>query len=222
MHDLFDGSANIRRYERSVFTPRQCELISFENYDKYTLTHLLFEGRGTYLFILKAPVRVELAPQGTFAHHIRRGSALTFSVGGQTFCIDSKVSQAQGAATMSFVGFDASGNLRLVPEGGITAVEMGIKYGADASPFLVVNGKRLSITDTSKRSRDRLLLAQLKTGEIAFIYIKGVDIARASDYALQLGCSSAAVIANERRIDIYSKSILQDRQSGCRAVFTVQ
>jgi len=46
--------------------------------------------------------------------------------------------------------------LRLVPDGGLAAVDAGVVYGAEASPFLVVNGKRLKITDEAKRSRDRL------------------------------------------------------------------
>ncbi len=221
LYDLFDGSANIRHYERAPFMPRQCELFAFHDYDKYTVTHLLFEGRNTFVFIIKDRVVVEAAPHGTFAHHISKGAALTFSVGGLTYCADSKLYQVLGAEKQSFVGFDSNGVLRLVPDGGLAAVDAGVVYGAEASPFLVVNGKRLKITDETKRSRDRLLLGQLLTGEPVFIYIKGVDVARAADYALQLGCQSAAVIGNERRIDIYSKSITQDRQSGCRAVFTV-
>ena len=222
MYDLFDGSADLRHYDRTAFIPCQCELLAFESYAKYTLTHLLFEGRDTFLFIAKAPVAVELAPNGTFAHHIRSGATLSFSVGGLTYCVNSKVVQTQGAQPLSFAGFDATGTLRLIPQGGLAAADAGIIHGAEASPFLIVNGKRLAITDVSKRSRDRLLLAQLRTGETAFIYIKGVDVARAANYALQLGCSSAAVVANERRIDIYSKSIVQDRQSGCRAMFVVR
>lgn len=221
MYDIFDGSANIRHYERAPFMPRHCELIAFHDYDKYTVTHLLFEGRDTFLFIVKGKVVVEAAPHGTFAHHISRGATLSFSVGGLTYCSDTKLYQVPGAEKQSFIGFDSTGLLRLFPDGGLSAVESGVVYGAEASPFLVVNGKRLKITDEAKRSRDRLLLGQLLTGETVFIYIKGVDVARAADYALQLGCHSAAVIGNERRIDIYSKSITQDRQSGCRAVFTV-
>ena len=221
MYDLFDGSANLRHYERSPFMPRHCELLAFQDYNKYTVTHMSFEGRDTFLFIVKAPVKVEAAPYGTFAHHLGKGAEITFSVGGLTYCEDSQLFQQQGAENLSFLGFDKNGVLRLIPEGGLAAVEAGVIYGAEASPFLVVNGKRLKITDESKRSRDRLLLGQLITGETVFIYIKGVDVARAADYALQLGCQSAAIIGNERRIDIYSKSITQDRQSGCRAVFTV-
>lgn len=225
MHDLFDGSADLRHYERATFAPRPCELRAFESYDKYTLTHLVFEGRDTFLFLVKAPVTVELAPQGTFAHHIRMGAALSFSVGGLTYCSYSNVAQTQGVQVeeiVSFAGFDASGTLRLIPEGGIAAADAGIIHGAEASPFLIVNGKRLAITDVSNRSRDRLILGQLRTGEVAFIYIKGVDVARAANYAMQLGCTCAAVVGNERRIDIYSKSIVQDRQSGCRAMFVVR
>ena len=221
MYDLFDGSANLRHYERSPFMPRHCELLAFQDYNKYTVTHMSFEGRDTFLFIVKAPVKVEAAPYGTFAHHLSKGAELTFSVGGLTYCENSQLFQVPGSKNLSFLGFDKNGVLRLIPEGGLAAVEAGVIYGAEASPFLVVNGKRLKITDEAKRSRDRLLLGQLLTGEPVFIYIKGVDVARAADYALQLGCQSAAVIGNERRIDIYSKSIAQDRQSGCRAVFTV-
>lgn len=222
LHDLFDGSTAVRHYERTPFAPHPCELLSFESYDKYTATHMLFEGRDTFLFIVKAPVTVEMAPHGTFAQHISSGAALTFSVGGLTYCANGHVVQTQGAPTLSFAGFDAKGILRLIPEGGIAAADAGILHGADAMPFLVVNGKRLAITDIAKRSRDRLLLGQLHTGETVFIYIKAVDVARAADYALQLGCECAAVVANERRIDIYSKSIVQDRQAGCRAVFMVR
>ena len=221
MYDLFDGQTNIRHYDRTPYMPRPCELLAFKDYTKYTVTHMLFEGRDTFLFIVKDPVVVETAPYGTFAHHLSRGAELTFSVGGLSYCTNSKLMQAQDASPVGFIGFDKDNRLRLIPEGGLVAVDTGIIQGAEASPFLVVNGKRLVVEDKSMRSRDRLILGQLRTGETVFIYVKGVDVARAADYALQLGCETAAVVGNERRIDIYSKSITQDRQSGCRAVFTV-
>ena len=223
MTDLFDGSADFRRYERSAFITHPCELIAFENYDSYTLTRLSFEGRDTYLFIIKSKILIEPAIHGTFAHFISNGAALVFSIGGMSYIANSKAVKTVGGTEMFYyAGFDAAGTLRMIPDGILSAVESGIVHGTEASPFLVFNGKRLIIKDEIKRSRDRLLLVQLKSGEPAFIYIKNCDIARAADYTFQLGCERAAVIANEQCIEIYSKSIILNRQTTGKAVFVIR
>ena len=222
MFETFDGSADLRRYERSVFTPRQCEFMAFESYDTYTLTRLLFEGRETYLFIIKSGVAVEAAPNGTFAHFIRSGASLAFSVAGAAYIADSKAAQFAPPSTECFVGFSADGTLKLTPAGVMSAVELGVVHGVEASPFLVVNGKRLAIKDEAKRSRDRLLVGQLRTGEPVFIYVKSCDVASAADIAYQLGCMRAAVIANERSIDICGKGVMLNRMGGSNAAFVVR
>lgn len=224
MLDLFDGSADLRRYERTVFIPRHCEIMAVESYPSYTLTRLLFEGRDTYLFMIKSKISVVSAGSGTFAYFISSGASLVFSVGGMSYLSGSNSVQLKEESEQNayFAGFDSLGNLRLIPGDCTEAADNGVVHGAQAFPFLLVNGKRLAIKDEIKRSRDRLILAQMRTGEPAFIYIKGVDVARAADYAFQLGCMSAAVVANERRIDIYGKGLVQDRQSGCKAVFEIK
>lgn len=224
MLDIFDGSADLRRYNRNPFSPHPCEFLAFESYGSYTLARLMFEGRGVLLFIVRSKISVETTPNGSFAHFISTGASLVFSAGGLTYISDSRAVRAQDTPEQPacFAGFDKSGRLRLVPNGALAAVESGIIHGAEASPFLIANNKRLTIKDDTKRSRDRLLLSRLRTGEPAFIYIKSVEVARAADYAFQLGCSHAAVIANERHIDIYGKGIIQDRQAGCSAAFVIR
>lgn len=223
MQDLFDGKVNLHRYDRSPFSPYSCEYVAFDNFGSYTLSRMLFEGRDVLLFIVKTKVSVQSAPNGTFAQFMCSSSPLMFSVGGTSYISESKpVQTAESVQSRTcFAGFDSCSNLKLIPGDCLQATENGVTNGAEAYPFLVIHGKRLSIIDESKRSRDRLLLVQLKTGETAFLYIKSVDLVRAAGYAFQLGCKHAAVVGNERRIDIYGKSFIQDRQGGCRAVFAI-
>jgi hypothetical protein len=223
MNDYFDGSVNLRRYDRAVFEPFPCELIAFESYGAYTLTRLRFDRNDVYLFVLKSKVVVEPTPNGVLAAFISSGAALAFSIGGSAYISDGRaVQDAHCAPGDSFAGFDASGILRLVPGGVLSAVDSGVIHGAEASPFLLVHGKRLVIEDGERRKRDRLLIAQLRTGEPSFIYVRDCDIVASAGIAFQLGCSCAAVAGNEWRIDICGKGIMQNRQSGCAAAFVVR
>ena len=52
VYDLFDGSTNIRHYERHSVYARQCELLP-STITTNTVTHLLFEVVTHLVFIIK-------------------------------------------------------------------------------------------------------------------------------------------------------------------------
>jgi hypothetical protein len=221
--DLFDGSVDLYQYERSAFEPLPCELLAFESYHKYTLTRLSFSGSDVYLFILRARVEVLPMPGGVFAGFISGGTSLAFSIGGAAYISGGKAVQTAPHETGAcFAGFDSGGVMKLTPDGVLSAIDSGIVHGAEASPFLIVHGKRLAIKDHEKRRRDRLLVGQLCSGEPTFIYAKTCDISSAAAVAFQLGCACAAVIGNDGCIDICAQGLMLNRQSGCGAAFVIR
>lgn len=222
--DRFDGEVELRRYNKAEYIPKGCEFLGVHDNEAYTLTRLTFEGRDTYMFIVKGELSVSKAENGTFAKHVQSGAELTLSVGGGLYYVDDNVVQVNGAKkTGYFAGISGVGELRLIPKRVDDAVdEEEMEYGVEARPFLVVNGNRMRVEEGVHLLKDRLVWGELQTGEKVFIYIKSVSIGQAIDYVYQLGCRMAAVVGNGEYIDIYSKEVVQDRQKGARAVFMVK
>jgi hypothetical protein len=215
----FDGNANLRRYDPSVFVPSRCDFLAFDCNEAFTLSRMEYAGSDVYLLIMKKPLSVRLADNGVFADFIRCGHFLSVSAGAEVFVTNSKSVQLATSDARGFIGFTAAGIMRLEPGNVLSAIENGLVNAVHASPFLVVNGKRLLITDDVGRVRERLIFGQLKTGEKAFIYLKGADIQRAADCAFQFGFRMAAVVANDGQINVYARGFTIQRCDNGGAVF---
>lgn len=134
---------------------------------------------------------------GGFANGLSNGSDIP-----QGYVIDEgKVVWPQNNSDSkgNIIGMTSEGNLKLMTSTtGNEAIEAGIKYGIEFGPFLIVNGKSVTIEGTPYGVANKCVIAQRKDGTILFLitegetYIDGASLKDVVDVLEKYGAYNAA------------------------------
>lgn len=99
----------------------------------------------------------------------------------------------------NIIGITNEGNLKLMTAAtGREAINAGIKYGMEFGPFLIVNGKSVTIEGTPYGVANKCVIAQRKDGTILFLvtegetYIDGASLKDVVDVLEKYGAYNAA------------------------------
>lgn len=204
-------------YEEELFTRANPD-------DLYKVIDVKVGNAKGYLIAIYKPENVKLLRTkkfnaGTFGERVvdmcqRYGGSVCINAGGFANGLDNGSDIPMGYvidenevvwpetpsnATGNIIGITDEGKLKLMSEvTGSEAVEAGIKYGVEFGPFLIVNGKSITIEGMPYGVANKCVIAQRKDGLMMFLvtegetYIDGASLQDVLDVLEKYGAYNAA------------------------------
>ena len=156
---------NAKGYLVAIYSPEKVRLLKTKRFNSGTYGERVMDMCKRY----KGSVCIN---GGGFANGLEKGSDIPTGY----VIDDGKVvwPNSDTETTGNIIGITEDGKLTLLSNStGRKAIEMGVKYGMEFGPFLIVNGKSMEIVGMPYGVANKCVIAQRKDGLMMFLVTEG-------------------------------------------------